>query len=157
MWSKAERNEFYRISSSYGLPLPNFIEDEEAIAAGESVQRKGNLSYEKPTGTRDWSIFRALGELGNKTDEVMDEYAYSFLLMCRDVTSGDSNGRNVETPGPDDDAAGTKKRRRRTKNALEQAMREVEKIPVSRANRFLARVDLMDSLRLYILTNPMVM
>ncbi|PJF17230.1 hypothetical protein PSACC_02949, partial [Paramicrosporidium saccamoebae] len=130
-WSKRDRGEFQRVVMAYGLPL------------------------EKSHGRRDWSTFKELGSFANTImkadDRAFDEYCDMFVKGCKAVADKrTTRGRRQEEPEPaednDDEAYEDT-----TGNAA-GSKGPLPLIPVERAKKALARIEVLNKLRLQVLT-----
>jgi hypothetical protein len=128
-WSKRDRGEFQRVVMAYGLPL------------------------EKSHGRRDWTTFKELGSFANTImkvgDRAFDEYCDLFVKGCKAVADKrTTRGKKQEGPEIVDD-----KDDENYEDAADDAGSKgsLPTIPVERAKKALARIEVLNKLRLQVL------
>lgn len=136
-WSKRDRGEFQRVILAYGLPP------------------------ERSPGKRDWSKFRELGSFANTIlragDRPFDEYCTVFVKACRAVTEKRTRRKRDGQTG---ELIDPKREEEEWEEGQENALSDDEDeaddalptIPLERAKRALARIEMFDRLRGRILT-----
>lgn len=134
-WSKRDRGEFQRVILAYGLPP------------------------ERSPGKRDWSKFRELGSFANTIlragDRPFDEYCAVFVKACRAATEKRTRRKRDEKTGelidPEQEEEGEEDENP-SSDYDGETDDAVPTIPLERAKRALARIEMFERLRERVLT-----